>query len=353
VRRVVLVVVLAISLLLPAIGAAPVRGGTDNRRRAVDGYAAMQRYLFDARSGRYREAVGAKPEAHAWPVSQALGATIAVAKAPGASPRIAAAAVARLARIEVFRTGPVYAAWPGGDVYWDDNEWLAQDFLADGSVAGVRRAREIFGAVVRAWDNDGSRPCAGGVQWTDAAGNDDRNTVSTVNGALVGLELYGRTLSPSALYWSRKMLDWVDACMLADDGLTWDHIDRFGSVDTTHWSYNEGSLIGALVLLAQETGDASALARAEALADRALAYYSDRWSDEPPEFASIFFVDLLHLSAADGRSDYVAAAQAYADDAWVSHRDPRTGLYAFGQATRLLDQAALVRLYAELAMTAR
>jgi hypothetical protein len=353
VRRVVLVAVMAASLLIPAIAAAPVRAGTDNPSRAADGFAAMERFLFDPRSGKYRDQVGANPGAHAWPVSQAIAATIALAKSPGASPRVAAAAAARLARIETFRKGPVYAAWPGGDVYWDDNEWLAQDLLADGRASSVVRAWEIFGAVVRAWDNDASTPCAGGVQWTEAQGNDDRNTVSTVNGALIGLELYAVKPSPAILYWSRKMLDWVNACMLAEDGLTWDHIDRTGNVDTTHWSYNEGSLIGALVLLAQVTHDPSSLAQAEALADRALAYYNGRWPQEPPEFASIFFVNLLRLATVVGRTDYVAAAQEYADDAWVSHRDARTGLYQFGGTTRLLDQAALVQLYASLAASGR
>jgi predicted alpha-1,6-mannanase (GH76 family) len=263
-------------------------------------------------------------------VSQALAAALAVG------------APARLSLVETYRSGPVYAAWPGGDVYWDDNEWLAQDFLADGRPASVARARAIFAAIVRAWDGDETKPCAGGVQWTDAAGNDDRNTVSTVNGALVGLELNALSPSPSVLFWSRKMIDWVDTCMLADDGLTSDHIDHAGTVDPTHWSYNEGSLIGALVLDGQ-------VARAEQLADRALGYYATRWPTEPPEFASIFFVNLLRLAAADGRSDYVAAAQAYADDMWASHRNARTGLYG----PRLLDQAALVRLYAELARAGR
>jgi hypothetical protein len=130
--------------------------------------------------------------------------------------------------------------------------------------------------------------------------------------------------------------------MLAGDGLTWDHIDHAGRIDTRHWSYNDGSLIGALALLGR-------LGRAEQVADRALAYYDTRWSTEPPEFASIFFVNLLHLADADGRADYVAAAQAYADRMWATHRDARTGLYG----RRLLDQAAVTRLYAELAARSR
>jgi hypothetical protein len=327
--------------VVPAVASAPVRGATVDAQRALSGYAALQRYLVDGRAGDFREMVGSASRAHAWPVSQALAAALAVARVRRVS--------TPLAVVEKYRTGRVYAAWPGGDVYWDDNEWLAQDFLAAGDAASVRRAAAIFGAVVRAWDGDESKPCAGGVQWTDAPGNDDRNTVSTVNGALVGLELYVRTHAASTLFWSRKMLDWVDACMLADDGLTWDHIDRTGSVDTTHWSYNEGSLIGSLVLLAQVTNDPTQLAAAEQLADRALAYYGDRWSDEPPEFASIFFVNLLRLAAVDGRTDYVDAAQAYADDGWTNRRQPSTGLYG----GTLLTQAAYVQLDAALATAGR
>jgi hypothetical protein len=330
-RRVALVAAgLAACLSLPAAATAPVRAAGDDAHRAAAGYAALQRYLVDPKTGEFREQVGSRAPAHAWPVSQALAAAIAVG------------APARFALVAKYRSGPVYAAWPGGDVYWDDNEWLAQDFLADGRPASVARATAIFAAVVHAWDADGTKPCAGGVQWTDAAGNDDRNTVSTVNGALVGFELNARRPSASVLYWSRRMLDWVNGCMLADDGLTSDHIDHSGNVDPTHWSYNEGSLIGALVLDGQ-------VATAEQLADRALQYYAGRWSTEPPEFAAIFFVNLLRLAAVDGRADYVAAAQAYADEMWGTRRDARTGLYG----PRLLDQAALVRLYAELARAGR
>ena len=314
------------AVLLSAVAVAPGRAAADNARRARDGYAALQRYLVDPGSGAFREKVGSREVAHAWPVSQALAAAIAL-RVP-----------ARFETLETYRRGTLYTAWPGGAVYWDDNEWLAQDFLAESSAASLRRAKAIFSAVVSAWDLDSSKRCSGGVQWTDAPGNDDRNTVSTVNGALVGLELNARRPSARVLAWSRRMVDWVTACMVAGDGLTWDHIDYAGRVGARHWSYNDGSLIGALVLLGQ-------IGRAEQLADRALGYYGTRWRDEPPEFASIFFVNLLRLADADGRTGYIAAAQEYADRMWATHRDSRTGLYG----RRLLDQAAITRLYAELA----
>jgi predicted alpha-1,6-mannanase (GH76 family) len=253
-----------------------------------------------------------------------------------------------------FRSAAAYVASPHGDLYLDDNEWLAQDFLdwgeLGGGAAARARAAAIFNTVVDAWDDVGAHPCSGGVFWTTSLANRDRNTVSTANGALVGLRLYAATRHKRYLVWSRRMLGWVDGCMLGPDSLYWDHISLRGRIDRTHWSYNQGSVIGANVLLYTLTGDLRALAHAEQVADAALVYFADRWlHKEPPEFAAIFFRNLLTLAVADGRQDYVAAAESYGDAAWSSARDARTGLFGFTGKTRLLDQAALVQLYAALA----
>jgi hypothetical protein len=348
-RRVVIAAALAATLAVPADAAAPGGAqGDTNAKRAVAAYVAMQRYLFDTRSGAYREALRAQPGVRAWPASQAIAATIAVSRVPGANPAFAHAVRRRLDRLEDLRSGSLYKAWAGGDVYYDDNEWIAQDLL---DVGQVKKATAIFGRVVRAWDDNPSHPCAGGIVWTNAPANDDRNTVSTANGALVGLRLYGITHRSVFLYWSRRMLDWLDNCMLAPNGLYWDHIDAHGVVDSTHWTYNQGSLIGANMLLYRATGDGQALARAEELADATLAYFAGpRLAGEPPEFAAIFFRNLLALAALDGRSGYVDAAQAYADHVWAQ-RDPRTNLVSFGAPTRLLEQAAVVQVYSALATT--
>jgi predicted alpha-1,6-mannanase (GH76 family) len=345
-RRVVLVAALAAAL----VGAAPLATAGNNADRALAAYAAMQRHLFDARSGTYREQLGNRAGAHAWPLSQAIAATIAASRVPGADPAMARAARQRIDRLEDLRSGPVYAAWAGGDVYYDDNEWIAQDLLDIGEQA---RPTEVFGAVVRAWDNDPSHPCTGGIVWTTAKANDDRNTVSTANGALIGLRLYALTHRPVFLYWSRRMLDWLDRCMLAPNGLYWDHINSQGVVDSTHWTYNQGSLVAANVLLYRTTHDAGALARAEQLADATLAYFDEtKLAGEPPEFAAIFFRHLLELAAVDGRTQYVAAAQAYADRLWAG-RASQTNLVRAGHPTRLLEQAALVQMYAALARGGR
>jgi predicted alpha-1,6-mannanase (GH76 family) len=253
-----------------------------------------------------------------------------------------------------FRKGTTYAAWPSGDTYLDDNEWLAQDFLDWTQVSGdgvsLKRAASIFAAVADAWDDVATHPCTGGVFWTTGSSNRDRNTVSTANGAVIGLRLYQVTHETSYLTWAKTMLAWLDRCMLAPNGLYWDHIDLTGKVNTAQWSYNQGSVVAADVLLYRTTGDASALARAEQLADASIAYFNSRWKHgEPPQFAALFFRGLLSLADADGRADYVAAAEQYADDAWSTERDPRTGLFRYAGKPDLLQQAGLVQLYAALA----
>ena len=142
--------------------------------------------------------------------------------------------------------------------------------------------------------------------------------------------------------------------MLAPNGLYWDHVDAAGAIDQTQWSYNQGSLVGALVLLYRTTHEPLTLTHAEGVADTALAYFdAARLHGEPPEFAAIFFRNLLALAAVDSDTAYVDAAEAYADQAWAQRRDPKTGLYSFGGPTRLLDQAALVQLFAALATAGR
>jgi hypothetical protein len=353
-RRLLLALLVGVTLTLPGVAAGPGRAtSTTESRRALASYAAMQRYLFDAGTNHFREQVGAKLPAHAWPFSQALAATIAVAALP--APRAAADVPLRLRTLERrFRSGAVYAAWPHGDVYFDDNEWLAEALLDWSELSGDpkpgQRSAALFDAVARAWDTSPSHPCAGGVFWTASTANRDRNTVTTANAAALGARLYAVTRKPTYLALSRRFLGWLDRCMLAPGGLYWDRIALDGAVETTHWSYNQGIVIGALLSLYKTTGDENALARAEQIGDASLEFFRDRWEDgEPPEFAAIFFRHLLELAAVDGRQDYVDAARGYADRAWTTARDRRTGLFSFSGKTRLLDQAALVQLYALLA----
>jgi hypothetical protein len=310
--------------------------------RAHRAYSSLERIYLDRRSGDYRQTPRGPVGSHAWPFSQGLAATIEVARLDGARSAAGHAVPARLSTLDHrFRMRGVYRAAPRGNVYWDDNEWIAQDLLdwdaVHSSPASRRKAAQIFRAITGAWDPVPQKTCPGGVQWTDAPGNDDRNTVSTANGAIVGLRLYLLTHNASYLRWSQRMLGWVERCLHDPDGLYGDHVGGDGRTDRTEWSYNQGSMLEAYRLLYGATGDKADLSRAESIADATLTAFRGRWSREPTAFAAIFFRRLLALARQDGRRHYVNAAQSYADSLW---RAPHQQLF---------DQAAVVQVYAALA----
>lgn len=357
-----LVPALATASLAALVLVQPAPADRDAFRAAVS-FWAMRHAFYDARDHSYREVEGSKAPAHAWPYSQALAATIAMADVPRRGRlylREAARRVSGLSSYLGSRGAYTSVLGPRGDLYYDDNEWIALDLLnwydLRRSPAALRRAEHVFQIIVGTWDSDPTHACPGGIPWTNAAGNDDRNTVTTVTGALLGLRLYDVTHSASQLNWSKQMLTWASTCLLAPDGLYWDHLGPDGSRDKTHWSYNQGTAIGANVLLYKLTGDATALRSAERLADASLVYF-DRTPDgtEPPYFLAILFRNLLDLAAIDGDADYRAAAQGYADAAWDAAHDPQSGLFRFhgSQPVQLLEQAAMVQIYAALATSDR
>jgi len=158
------------------------------------------------------------------------------------------------------------------------------------------------------------------------------------------------------------MYDWVlatlDASRNTDSpatGLFWDRLRGDGTLDHTTWSYNQGSMIGANVLLARRGGSAQAtyLARAEAIARKALRHFAGGYQRQPAAFNAIFFRNLLLLHAATGdaglRTEIINAIRGYADYAWHDKRDRHDQFHLSSGGVTLLNQSAIVQLLALLA----
>ena len=135
-----------------------------------------------------------------------------------------------------------------------------------------------------------------GVFWEDVAGS-QRNTTANAANAEAGLELYQLTKDSTDLSWATRMYQWVDTCLASSDGLYYDHVNPGGSVNTTIWSYNQGTMIGAGVLLYQITAKASYLTAAEQTATAAVSYFGTGTTlqNQGPAFNAIYFRDLFVL----------------------------------------------------------
>ncbi len=340
--------------------------------RATALYAALRRHL-DATdgSGLVREQIpavaGDNPYSYEWPFSQvhiaALDLTVVDAEFEPELARRAAAqehhwnAAGGTTKLSGYASYPVAPYGAGGDMFYDDNEWVGlakvQRYLQTGDAAALARAKEIFALVRSGWDTDSGHAAPGGVFWTQADWSHDRNTVSNMPGAQLALRLHQITGEADYLDWARRFYDWTNSHLQSPTGLYWDHLDLQGTIEKTVWSYNQGVPVGVAVLLYQVTRDRAYLRQAERVAAASYAYYvtQGRLFTQPVFFNSIFFKNLLLLESVTGKDTYHRAMAAYADQVWDTMRDPATGLVHFDSAggTQAIQQAALVQLYAVLA----
>jgi len=225
------------------------------------------------------------------------------------------------------------------------------------------RADELFRFAVSGWDQR-----EGGVFWVEqgrgiGARNHDRNTVSNAPNAELGFHLSELTRD-TATEQARAMYEWVvttlDASRDTDSpgtGLFWDKVRGDGTTDETFWTYNQGSMIGANVLLARLEPPAHAalyLDRAEAIARKALTHFSqDDYIRQPAAFNAIFFRNLLLLHPvtrdANLRTAIIDTIRTYSDHAWDRTRDRRDRFHLSDGGVTLLNQSAIVQLLALLA----
>ncbi|MGW2606377.1 glycoside hydrolase family 76 protein [Streptomyces mirabilis] len=357
--------------------AADVRGSQHPDRsralsRGIDAYAALERHLASKDGSglvreRYPAASGDNAYSYEWPFSQVHVAALDLAAVDSRY----AAEVTRRAKAQehYWNAGggttelPGYDSYPrapygsGGDMFYDDNEWVGlakvQLHLQTGDSAALARAKEIFDLVRSGWDTDSAHAAPGGVFWTQANWSQDRNTVSNMPGAQLALRLHQITGEDGYLDWARRFYDWTNTYLQSPGALYWDHLDLKGTVEKTIWSYNQGVPVGVNVLLYKATHDRTYLRRAERIAQAAYVYYvtQGRLFTQPVYFNSIFFKNLLLLESVTGDGTYHQAMADYADELWSTMRDPGTGLVHFDSSggTEAIQQAAFAQLHAVLA----
>jgi glycosyl hydrolase family 76 len=356
--------------------------------RALRAYAAMRRQ-FARRDGLYRRDGRLRlprTAAHLWPATRAFAGAVDLL---GVRPALlgsydARAAVAwHLAMLERYWDAeselPAYSSDVigsrfGGDRYYDDNAWVGLVLVQLERIAPgghLDRADRLFAFALGGWDTRPAAPHPGGVFWVEQGGgagalNHDRNTVSNAPNAELGLhldELSNGGANRERHAAAHDMYTWVNTTLDAGadagapgTGLFWDKLRGDGTIDRTLWTYNQGNMVGANVLLARRSvgGErADYLGRAEAIAAKALDRYDGALHRQPAAFNAILFRNLLllHEATADGalRARIRSAMESYAELAWSTRRDRHDRFRFAGRATTLLDQSAMVQIYALLA----
>ena len=341
--------------------------------RAQLAFEAMQKTYYIEGSGLYQ----GEPFSFLWPFSQALAATMSMANIPSLKSTIAHEVNARLVGLKSYldlnnsgapegtysSTLAAYdgtvapPAGPGGTKYYDDNAWIGIELARMYElthVAGVLGGAEAIMAFEMAgWDTQPGIACPGGIPFSNSPEGVERNTVTNAPTAELALQLYKLTGNAQYLQFAEMAYEWVRTCLTETNGLYADHIGVHGKIEPEEWSYNQGAMIGAGVLLYQATGNSAYLFQARQTAKVALAYFTpERLGSENPFFVSVYFRNLLYLDSVTHDPPGASIVQGYVNYAW-EHLRLRDDVFVAGSpaTAQLLDQAAIVQDYALLSST--
>jgi hypothetical protein len=240
----------------------------------------------------------------------------------------------------------------GGDRYYDDNAWLGLALVRHHELTGnaelLRLAQRVFSFVVSGWSTEETWQIPGGIRWKEPTGNHSRNTCVNGPASELAARLYEKTGNTSYLSWATRIYDWTRRALLGPESLYMDQIAADGTQTPAIWSYNQGSMIGAGVLLARQTGEKVFLDQA---AETAAAYIATQGVPElttqDPAFNAVLFRNLLMLDQERPDHRYRSITAQYASNMWASKRSQH-GLFE-GNGSRLHNAAAMVQIYALLA----
>jgi len=344
-----------------------------NPARALLAFEAMQRAYYIRGSGLYQ----GEPFSYLWPFSQALAATMTmthvsgIARIPGLTATLTRELAARLIGLRYYldtnNSGAPEGTFtsslaafdgtvapptgPGGAKYYDDNEWvgieLVRMYALTHNPVALGSAEAIMAFVMAGWATDPELACPGGIPFSNSSENLERNTVTGGPGAELAVRLYQTTGNALYLQFAQQAYEWVRTCLLRPNNLYADHIGPHGTVAQALWSYNQGSMIGAGVLLYQATQNSAYLYQARQTAAAALAYFTpERLGAENPFFPSVYFRNILYLDSVTHDPPGPRLAQAYVDYAW-QHLRLSGNLFVAGSppSAQLLVQAAIVQIY--------
>jgi Glycosyl hydrolase family 76 len=341
-----------------------------NAERAKIAFEVMQKTYYIPGSGLYQ----GEPFSFLWPFSQAFAATVSMANIPSLKGSFGRELRARLVGLKSYldldNSGlpegtytSTLAAYdgtvappegPGGTKYYDDNAWigieLARIYEQNHEAAILGGAEGIMAFEMAGWDTQPGIACPGGIPFSNSAEGIERNTVTNAPTAELALQLYRLTGNPQYLQFAEMAYEWVRACLTEPNGLYADHIGLRGKVEPTEWSYNQGAMIGAGVLLYQATHNSAYLFQARQTAKAAIGYYTpERLGQENPFFVSVYFRNMLYLDSVTHDPPGTKLVQGYVNYAW-EHLRLRDDVFVFGSpaSAQLLVQAAITQDYALL-----
>lgn len=244
-----------------------------------------------------------------------------------------------------------YVAMDGKDTrYIDDNQWIGIAAIDAYHRTRKKEYLDLSVLIYRFMMTGYDTVSGGGLYWRE---NDysTKNTCSNGPGVVLALQLYKATGEKEYLQTGLDIFNWTNKHLLSPKGVYYDNIRMKDlRIDSTAYTYNVGTMLQSNVLLFQITKNESYLKEAKRLAEASRNYfYRNNRLSGLYWFNAVMlrgYIELYHVTK-DKK-----LLQFFADDAeqiWEKERDS-LDLLGRKKAKTLIDQAAMLEIYARLAV---
>ena len=319
----------------------------------------IQQYFFDSSKGLYYEAIpvtlNEKAFSYLWPLCALIQATNEAEILASGKDFMTPVFSAIDQYYNTLPPKPGYQAYvtalEKSDRYYDDNQWIAiacLDAYGRNKKTGLlNKAKEIYDFMMTGYDT----ASGAGIYWRE---NDytSKNTCSNGPGILMALQLYNFTQKKRYLDTAVILYDWQNKYLQAPSGIYYDNI-KIPSLrlDSAAYTYNTGTMLQANVLLYNITREEKYLAEAKRMAKGSKNYFYKKnrlpglyW------FNAVFLRGLIELYKVDHDKETIQFFMDEAERIWKDERDAKNLLGKRQKIKSLIDQAAMLEIYARLAI---
>ncbi|MEO8110355.1 MAG: glycoside hydrolase family 76 protein [Ginsengibacter sp.] len=236
------------------------------------------------------------------------------------------------------------------DRFYDDNQWIAIACLDAYNRTGTKNYLDIAKKIYRFMMTGFDTAAGGGLYWKEGD-HTTKNTCSNGPGILVALQLYKITKDKNYLDTALVLYKWVNAHLRSPQGVFYDNIKIPSlKIDSALYTYNTGTMLQSNVLLYNILKDEKYLLQAQQIATAAEnVFYKNKKLQGSYWFNAVLLRGYQELYKVDRNEKRF---QFFIDDAnriWQDEKDDKGLVGKKDKRKSLIDQAAMIEIYARLA----
>lgn len=248
--------------------------------------------------------------------------------------------------------------------FYDDNIWLAIDFLETYYLTGEKKyleqSKELWQFLMSGCDD----VLGGGLYWCEQK-KESKNTCSNAPAAVLAFQLFEATQDSTYFKRGISIYQWTQAQLQDSDDVYFDNVKLNGSIGKEKYAYNTGQMLQAAALLYKLTQDSAYLQEAQQIARAGIDYFTEPYEASPDKsirlfknrgvwFVAVMMRGYVELYLQDKNPEYLHVFSDNLNLAWEKARHENGLINSDWRGRKqekhklLLNQAAMVEMYATL-----